>query len=90
MPTVIFNGETYEGEIGETIVKVGRRHEAHVGYLCGGIGICQTCVCKVTSGAEHLSPINDVERRFCAKSGWIPGTACLARHHCGGLARWKC
>lgn len=67
MPTVVFNDETYEGEVGETLVSVGRRNEAHVGYLCGGIGVCQTCVCKITSGEEHLSPVNDVERRFIRK-----------------------
>ncbi len=70
MPRVVFNDTTCEAEIGERLMDVARRNELHSGYLCGGIGVCQTCICKVKEGDEHLSPVNEVEQRFIRKH-WL-------------------
>lgn len=70
MPTVIVNDSTFEGEAGERLMDTMRRNAAHTGFLCGGIGVCQTCICRVTKGAEHLSELNEVEQRFVRKS-WL-------------------
>jgi ferredoxin len=70
MPRVVFNDAACEAEIGERLMDVARRNELHSGYLCGGIGVCQTCICQVKEGAEHLSPVNEVEKRFIRKN-WL-------------------
>jgi chlorosome envelope protein I len=55
-----------EAKIGERLIDVARRNGAHVGFVCNGAGICQTCQCQVLSGAENLSPVNTSEE------AWLP------------------
>jgi ferredoxin len=62
-----FNGESIEARTGETLVEAGRRHGSHVWFLCDGRGICQTCECRVLSGASHLSRPSDLERTGLSK-----------------------
>ncbi len=86
MPTVIINGNTYEGEPGERLMDVARRNAEHTGFLCGGIGVCQTCICRVDEGSDQLSPINEVERRFVRRT-WLDSNhrmACQATLRGGG------
>ncbi len=64
MPRIIINDVEYNGEIGERLIDVARRNGAHIGFVCDGAGFCQTCVCRVTHGAENLSEPNDKERTW--------------------------
>jgi chlorosome envelope protein I len=62
MVTLIFNDESIEAKEDETLVRAARRHGAHVWFLCDGRGICQTCECRVISGAENLGEVSELER----------------------------
>ena len=62
MTSLEFNDETIDAREGETLVQAARRHGAHVWFICDGRGICQTCECRVLSGAENLSEPGELER----------------------------
>ena len=62
MAELEFNGESIEARPGETLVQAARRHGSHVWFVCDGRGICQTCECRVVSGAANLSEPSDLER----------------------------
>lgn len=64
MSKVIINNQQYEGEPGERLIDVARRNGEHIGFLCDGLGVCQTCVCRVESGAEHLNEITEIEQNW--------------------------
>lgn len=66
MPTVIINDVELEAKVGEKLLNVARRNAAHIGFVCDGNGVCQTCQCRVLAGAEQLSPPNEAER------AWMP------------------
>jgi chlorosome envelope protein I len=61
---VIINDKTCTSSIGQTLLKAARINHSHVGYLCGGHGVCQTCFVIVLEGSEYLSPVNEVEKTF--------------------------
>ncbi|GAB4432386.1 MAG: 2Fe-2S iron-sulfur cluster-binding protein [Chloroflexi bacterium OHK40] len=62
MPTVIINDVAYEARLGERLLNIARRNGAHIGFVCDGNGICQTCQCRVLAGAGQLSPPSEAER----------------------------
>lgn len=62
MPTVIINDVEMEAKLGERLLNVARRNAAHIGFVCDGNGVCQTCLCRVLEGGDQLSPPNDAER----------------------------
>jgi ferredoxin len=62
MAELEFNGEMIPASPGETLVQAARRHGSHVWFVCDGRGICQTCECRVVSGASSLSEPSDLER----------------------------
>ncbi len=64
MPKIEINGQTVEGFTDESLLGMARRHKAHIGYACGGHGLCQTCEVEVTSGGDALSPMTDVEKAW--------------------------
>lgn len=66
MATVIVNDVAHEARPGERILNVARRNAAHIGFVCDGNGICQTCQIRVLSGAEHLNPPSATEQ------AWMP------------------
>lgn len=66
MPSVIINDVEMEARVGERLLNVARRNAAHIGFVCDGNGVCQTCQLRVLAGAEHLSPPNRAER------DWMP------------------
>ncbi len=61
---VIINDKSCVSSVGQTLLKAARINHSHVGYLCGGHGVCQTCFVIVLDGSESLSPANEVERAF--------------------------
>ncbi|MEI8164918.1 MAG: 2Fe-2S iron-sulfur cluster-binding protein [Chloroflexales bacterium] len=68
MPTVVVNGVSLEGKLGERLIDVARRNGAHVGFVCNGAGICQTCQCQVLSGSASLSPVNVFEQAWLSEN----------------------
>jgi ferredoxin len=66
VPTVIINDVALEAKVGEKLLNVARRNAAHIGFVCDGNGICQTCQCRVLAGADQLSPPNEAEL------AWMP------------------
>jgi len=64
MPKLEMNGQTYEAFVDESLLAVARKNKAHIGYVCGGNGLCQTCEVIVESGMDALSPMNDVEKAW--------------------------
>ncbi len=64
MPKLEMNGQIYEAFVDESLLAVARKNKAHIGYTCGGNGLCQTCEVIVESGMEALSPMNDVEKAW--------------------------
>jgi ferredoxin len=69
-----------DAKLGERLLDVARRNGAHIGFVCDGSGICQTCQCRVLSGAEFLSPPNDAEKAWMPESRLNDGNrlACQA------------
>ena len=61
---LIINDKTAQASVGETVGKAARLNHAHVGYVCGGHGLCQACYVTVQEGADCLGPLTDVEKAF--------------------------
>jgi ferredoxin len=74
VPTVIINDVALEAKVGERLLNVARRNAAHIGFVCDGNGICQTCQCRVLYGADQLSPPSEAERT------WMPERRLAAGH----------
>jgi chlorosome envelope protein X len=77
---VIINNKSYEANAGDRLLDVARINHAHIGYFCGGNGICQTCYVTVFKGGELLSPLDEEEKALLSDNLIKEGTrmACLA------------
>lgn len=68
MPKVTFNDSgtvtTVETESGKTLLQIALDNGIPMEHACGGNGFCTTCLCKVKSGMEHLSPRNEKEENM--------------------------
>lgn len=64
MPKVEINGQGINAIVEETLLAVARKEKSHIGYACGGNGLCQTCDVVVHEGREVLSEPNDVEKAW--------------------------
>lgn len=58
------NDQPCGAEVGQTVGKAARLNHSHVGYVCGGHGICQACYVTVQEGRELLSGLSDIEKAF--------------------------
>ncbi|PWW81357.1 ferredoxin [Prosthecochloris marina] len=65
---VYINDKKFEAKTGERLIDIARNNHTHIGYFCGGNGICQTCYVKVTEGMHLLSPLNDREKAMLSDS----------------------
>jgi len=61
-----FNGQVTEAEAeaGKTVLQIALDNGIPMEHACGGNGFCTTCMCKVKSGMEGLSPRNDKEENM--------------------------
>lgn len=50
-----------EGKAGETLLQLAVNNAVPMEHACGGNGFCTTCMCSVSSGAEHLAPRTERE-----------------------------
>ncbi len=64
---IIINDKPCQGKVGEKLSRVAQDNKAHVGYVCAGLGICQTCYVTVFEGMECLSPLSEVETAFLSE-----------------------
>ena len=64
---LVINDITCDAFLGQTIGKVAQLNQSHVGHLCGGRGICQTCYVTVREGSECLSPLSEIEKAFLSE-----------------------
>lgn len=67
MNTIIINNKAYRTETGERLIDTARKNHVHIGYFCGGNGLCQTCYVKVTEGMENLSPLGEREKAMLSE-----------------------
>jgi chlorosome envelope protein X len=86
---VTINNHEYEAKQGERLLDVARINHEHIGYFCGGNGICQTCYVKVLEGSELLSPISTEEKAMLSENLVSEGTrmACMATVEKAGTIR---
>jgi chlorosome envelope protein J len=61
---IYINDRPCEAQAGDLLLSVAKLNKAHIGYICGGNGICQSCFVYVREGAELLSPPSDEEKAF--------------------------
>jgi chlorosome envelope protein I len=65
--TIVINDLSCGALLGQTLGKAARLNHSHVGYLCRGHGICQTCYVTVLQGRECLSPLSEIEHAFLSE-----------------------
>ncbi|NTU92799.1 MAG: (2Fe-2S)-binding protein [Chlorobiaceae bacterium] len=61
---LIINDKPCASSAGQTLGKAARLNHSHVGYICGGHGVCQACYVTVQEGADCLAPLTDIEKAF--------------------------
>ena len=62
--TIYINDRPCEAQVGDLLLSVAQHNKAHIGYICGGNGICQSCFVYVREGAELLSQPGEEEKAF--------------------------
>jgi chlorosome envelope protein I len=77
---LFINDLACEASPGQTLGKVARLNHSHVGYVCGGHGVCQACYVTVQEGSECLSPLSEIENAFLSERQIMSGgrLACQA------------
>ncbi len=81
---LIINDKSCSSSVGQTLGKAARLNHSHVGYVCGGQGVCNACYVTVLEGAEFLAPLTDIETaalsaRQIAAGGRMACQATLAK-----------
>jgi chlorosome envelope protein J len=61
---IYINDRPCEAQVGDRLLSTAQHNKAHIGYICGGNGLCQSCFVYVREGAELLSPPGTVEKAF--------------------------
>lgn len=62
MPVIKFNNaKEAEVEPGISILDAALRHGVNIYHTCGGNCSCSTCRVLIQKGAEHLSPVDEME-----------------------------
>lgn len=85
MPVVTIAGDpapqVVELPTGTTLFEAGARLAAGIDTACVGKGTCGLCRVKILSGAEHLTPYTDEERKHLGNVYHITKVrlACRAR-----------
>ncbi|NTV01651.1 MAG: 2Fe-2S iron-sulfur cluster binding domain-containing protein [Chlorobiaceae bacterium] len=81
---LIINDKSCSSAVGQTVGKAARLNHSHVGYVCGGHGVCNACYVTVQDGADCLAPLTDIEKaslssRQIAAGGRMACQATIAR-----------
>jgi ferredoxin len=61
--TYIIDGQEHQvpAVAGQPLLTIGLEAGLLIESACGGNGFCTTCMCRVQSGADQLSALNDNE-----------------------------
>ena len=90
MPSITFlpDGPRVACDDGESIFDVGRRAGVRIPTSCVGKASCGLCRVKIVSGEEHLTPLNNDERRHLGNVYFITKVrlACQTRVSAGDVA----
>lgn len=86
---ITINNHRYEANEGDRLLDIARKNHAHIGYFCGGNGICQTCYVRVLEGSELLSPLSEEEKALLSDTLLSEGTrmGCMAKVEKPGTIR---
>ena len=78
--TLVINDIHCDALLGQTLGNAARLNDSHVGYICRGHGICQSCYVTVQEGRECLSPLSEIEHAFLSERQILGGgrLACQA------------
>lgn len=61
------NFPAFEVPEGTALMDALLSHGRPVGSSCGGDGVCNKCLIRITAGAENLSPLTAAEEKWRAK-----------------------
>lgn len=61
---IYINDMACEAQPGDILLDAAKRSKSHIGYICGGSGICQSCFVYVQEGMDCLSERSNVEKAF--------------------------
>lgn len=61
---IYINDVEVEAQPGDVLLDAAKKNNCHIGYICGGSGICQSCFVYVQKGMDCLSERNDIEKAF--------------------------
>jgi chlorosome envelope protein J len=61
---IYINDRPCEAQVGNLLLSVAQHNKSHIGYICGGNGICQSCFVYVREGADCLSLPGEEEKAF--------------------------
>jgi chlorosome envelope protein J len=61
---IYINDKPCEAQAGDLLLGIAQHHKSHIGYICGGNGICQSCFVYVKEGADCLSQPSEEEKAF--------------------------
>ncbi len=62
------NDVEVEAQPGDVLLDVAKKNNCHIGYICGGSGICQSCFVYVHKGMDCLTERSDIEKAFISGS----------------------
>jgi ferredoxin len=66
MARIIINNKAVNAEVGDNLLDLAKLQPAHIGFVCGGKGLCGTCELKVLEGASALTKPTRVENDWLA------------------------
>lgn len=77
MAKIVFNGKEYAAETGRDLLGTLADANAPIMYICMS-GSCGTCRVQVCKGGEHLTPLENLERRHFPEADGSVRLACQA------------
>jgi len=77
---IYINDRPCEAKVGDLLLNTAKQNKSHIGYICGGNGICQSCFVYVLEGADCLSAPGEDEKAFISDRLFAEGgrLACRA------------
>ncbi|MBN1928832.1 MAG: (2Fe-2S)-binding protein [Chlorobiaceae bacterium] len=71
--TLYINDKPCEAQVGDLLLNAAKKNKAHIGYICGGNAICQSCFVYVLEGADCLSEPGEDEKAFISDKLFAEG-----------------
>jgi chlorosome envelope protein J len=70
---IYINDKPCEAKVGELLLHAAKENKSHIGYICGGNAICQSCFAYVLEGADCLSEPGEDEKAFISDKLFAEG-----------------